>query len=495
MTCSASPIFDPYGQLLAVLDVSSTNSRDSKQSQFHTVALATISAKLIENCNFLHHFRSDWVLRFHNRPEFVGSLSEGMLAFNGEGYILAANQSAFNQLDCLNQEMIASHTISDIFDIALDTLMLRTSRQPNTVWPTHDQHGRHYYAMLRGPQYRPGANKPLAGKITPISMPLPLTLSGLKSNDPLMTYNVCCAERVMNRGINILLSGETGTGKEIFAKAIHNASDRADKPFIPVNCAAIPENLIESELFGYKHGAFTGARREGMRGKLLQADEGTLFLDEIGDMPLHLQTRLLRVLEDGEILPLGCETPFPVKLNIISATHRNLQKLVTEDRFREDLYYRLNALTLTLPALRERIDLATLIRSVLALESDAETVHMDEAAFSALMAYAWPGNIRQLRNVLRTAIALCEGGIIGIEDLPSDITGTSCNRTAQRLTLAGSTPMEQQNALLCAEKEALLQQLHNHQWNISNTAIHLGISRNTLYRKMKKHGIQPPTLS
>ena len=157
-----------------------------------------------------------------------------------------------------------------------------------------------------------------------------------------MAYNADCARRVMNKRVNILLTGETGTGKEAFTKAIHDASARAGKPFVAVNCASIPETLIESELFGYKYGAFTGARQEGRRGKILQAHGGTLFLDEIGDMPPALQTRLLRVLEEKEVLPLGSDTPVPVDVFLISATHRNLQEHIATGAFREDLYYRLN---------------------------------------------------------------------------------------------------------------------------------------------------------
>ena len=497
LTCSASPIFDPYGNLLAILDVSSVNSQDSKQSQFHTMALAVMAAKLIENCNFLQQFRAQWVVRFHNRPEFVGLLSEGMLAFNGEGRILAANQSALNQLGCQAHKQLIGRLVGDIFNIRLDTLMERASRQSHTLcWPAHDRHGHDYFAMLLGPEHRPLVGSMVSrDMIDPANTAMSMTLEGLKGSDPLMAYNVRCIQRVMNKNVTILLNGETGTGKEAIAKAVHQASNRPDKPFVAVNCASIPENLIESELFGYKHGAFTGARREGMRGKILQSSGGTLFLDEIGDMPPQLQTRLLRVLEEKEVLPLGCEKGIPIDLHVISATHRDLQKLVEDGCFREDLYYRLNGLTLTLPALRERTDQVALIRCILAAESGGEPVQLDEAAFKALTNYHWPGNIRQLRNVLRTAIALCEEGLIQLEDLPPEIAWRGASKTPiKRLYLPNIPTRDDRTALECAEKEALLRELDTHHWNITNTSAHLGISRNTLYRKMKKHGINPPTL-
>jgi transcriptional regulator with PAS, ATPase and Fis domain len=183
-----------------------------------------------------------------------------------------------------------------------------------------------------------------------------LTLEDLAGEDPQMLRNVRSAYRIADSGVSVLIQGPTGSGKEAFAHAMHLVSRRAERPFVAVNCAAIPETLIESELFGYKPGAFTGARKEGMRGKILQSAGGTLFLDEIGDMPLTLQTRLLRVLEEQEIVPLGSETAIKVDLHVIAASHRNLREMIANGTFREDLYYRLNGITLELPALRDRAD-------------------------------------------------------------------------------------------------------------------------------------------
>jgi transcriptional regulator with PAS, ATPase and Fis domain len=196
-----------------------------------------------------------------------------------------------------------------------------------------------------------------------------LTLEDIAGEDPQMLRNVRSAYRIADSGVSVLIQGPTGSGKEAFAQAMHLVSRRADQPFVAVNCAAIPENLIESELFGYKAGAFTGARKEGMRGKILQSSGGTLFLDEIGDMPLALQTRLLRVLEEQQIVPLGSESGFAVQLHVIAASHHNLREMITRGAFREDLYYRLNGITLELPALAQRADRERVIHRVLGAET------------------------------------------------------------------------------------------------------------------------------
>lgn len=316
-----------------------------------------------------------------------------------------------------------------------------------------------------------------------------MTLDDLSGEDPVMVYNARCARRVMNKPIHILLCGETGTGKEAFARAIHGASNRAAKPFVAINCASIPESLIESELFGYRYGAFTSARREGRRGKILQASGGTLFLNDLGDVPSALQIRLLRVLEDKKLLPLGSELPIAVDLHIISATHRDLRALVEAGKFREDLYYRLDGFMLTLPALRERTDRTLVIRRMLAAQSQGQAVDLDAQASRVLNDYGWPGNIRQLRNVLRTAIALCEGGLIRLEDLPAEIARVPPQALAQRC----SEPARARDYPAGAERKALLHALDDHRWNITATARRLGLSRNALYRKMKRYGIQKPS--
>jgi transcriptional regulator of acetoin/glycerol metabolism len=311
-----------------------------------------------------------------------------------------------------------------------------------------------------------------------------------------MRKNLLFGKQLFAKQVPILLQGATGTGKEAFAKALHHSGLWADKAFVTVNCAAIPESLIESELFGYTRGAFTGAVKEGRVGKILQSNGGTLFLDEIGDMPLMLQTRLLRVIEEREIVPLGSDQAIPVVLHVISATHRDIRRMIQDGDFREDLYYRLNGITLHLPLLRDRGDKADLIRTLLQEENaDQESIEIAEDAFNRLLDYSWPGNIRQLRNALRTASALCRDGIIRLSNLPQEILHTEARAgTGPGAAAAGNgevvTPLNMPSAALRdAECAALLRELERMHWNISRTAQALGISRNTLYRKIHKHNI------
>ncbi|HCE7162107.1 TPA: sigma-54-dependent transcriptional regulator EatR, partial [Pseudomonas aeruginosa] len=292
------------------------------------------------------------------------------------------------------------------------------------------------------------------------------------------------ALKVYARDVPLLLNGETGSGKEAFAKAVHLAGPRAEQAFVALNCAAIPETLIESELFGYRGGSFTGARKEGMRGKLQQADGGTLFLDEIGDMPLALQTRLLRVLEERRVVPLGGE-PEDVDVRLISATHRDLAELVADGRFREDLYYRLNGMVVSLPPLRERSDREELLDYLLAEEARGQRIQLDGEVRQGLLAYRWPGNVRQMRTVLRTLVALCEDGRVGLRDLPADI-----RQALAALPPAAAAPAPAAgNSLDDAERAALLAALDGQRWHVSRVAEQLGISRNTLYRKLRRHGL------
>lgn len=470
LTCSASPVFDPHGELLAVLDVSSAREAVSRQSQFHTMALVNLSAKMIESCYFLRHFEHHWLLRFHLQAESVGLFSEGLLAFDGEGRICAVNQSALNLLGQLRGGLVGQQ-VEAFFDCSLDQLLGRASANATASWPLRTREGRPLFAALRGQP------RSVPAPIIKPQAPRPLDIC---LGDPALQNELRKASRVFERDVPLLINGETGCGKEAFAKAVHQTSQRGDKAFVALNCAAIPENLIESELFGYRAGSFTGALKEGMRGKLQQADGGTLFLDEIGDMPLALQTRLLRVLEDRLVVPIGGE-PQAVNVRIISATHRNLLERVADGSFREDLYYRLNGLEVALPPLRERTDKSQLLDFLLAQEAGTEPVRLDEPARQALLAFHWPGNLRQLRTVLRTVVALCEGGRVGLEDLPVLIR--QARPQGERVDAPCASPLES------AERQALLDALAQQRWHMSHVAEQLGVSRNTLYRKLRKHGI------
>ena len=489
LTCTAAPIFDGGGRLAAVLDVSSR----SPLPQQHSAVLVNMSAQMIENRALLARHQGDYIVRFHSRPEFIYTLHEGELALGQDGRVTAANRNALFQLGFASFEEVAGCEIATLFGTSVVDLATRSaaaSFHPVPVYGTRQ--GARFFAVAQQPeragrQLRVFTDRRPAGRP---EAPQDVRLAQMEFGDARMAHNLRCAQRVLDRDIAILLHGETGTGKEVFAKAIHGASCRASGPFIAVNCASLPESLIESELFGYRSGAFTGASREGRRGKICQSNGGTLFLDEIGDMPLALQARLLRVLEDRMVVPLGGEAPVSVDFRLISATHRDLKEMVAQGQFREDLYYRLQGIVLQLPPLRERGDRRELILHTLAEEAaDPDAVSIEPRAMSALEGYAWPGNLRQLRNTLRTALALCDGGVITLADLPAEMRQPG-NEPAQGAPPAQEMPQDRLNSLEAAERDALIRELERHRWNISSLAQQLKTSRNTIYRKMKRLDIR-----
>jgi transcriptional regulator with PAS, ATPase and Fis domain len=307
----------------------------------------------------------------------------------------------------------------------------------------------------------------------------------LNSGDAKIERAIAQIKQVLSRDIPILIQGETGVGKELFARAIHEASAQAQAPWVAVNCAALPEGLIEAELFGYEEGAFTGAKRKGSPGKIEQADGGTLFLDEIGDMPLSLQARLLRVLQERTVTPLGSSKSIPVNFSLISATNLKLKDKVESGEFRSDLYYRLNGLSVALPPLRQRGDLAALIKIILQIEH-ADHVKITPAVMTIFEQHPWPGNIRQLHNVLRTALALADGEPISELHLTQDFIDEMS--TAKQAQIQPATPNSNIQNLDEITSKAIMKAMQDHAGNVSAAARQLSISRNTLYRKLKALG-------
>lgn len=518
LSCSGSPIHDPAGSLVAVLDASTVNTQgsahDSRAGQAHTMALVNLSAQLIEKCVFLSHFERGIVLRFHARPELVNLQHDGALALARDATVIAADQTASRLLGASPAELIGRR-IDEILDVRAEELIAPGTQARAALWPVRDvRFGRRFFASLV--HSTPGARlshvasrmrqpQSVVQVAATANRKSALTLEELAGQDPQMLRNVRSVRRIADSQVPVMIQGATGAGKEVFARALHAASGRAEKPFVALNCAAIPESLIESELFGYKSGAFTGARKEGMKGKILQSSGGTLFLDEIGDMPLALQTRLLRVLEEQEVVPLGAETPLKVDLRVVCASHQNLRAMISRGLFREDLYYRLNGITLELPRLAQRTDKERLIREFLAAEtSDGRPAAIEMDAFQCLLAYSWPGNIRELRNVIRTALAICDGGVVRLKDLPSEVRdgatyapssllGTPAATAAVRQKIPDGNPDTKQSEqtpryspLAAAEREALQQAIRDSSHNMSRAAKLLGVSRNTLYRRCKR---------
>ncbi len=534
LTCSAVPVFDPAGDIVAVLDVSSRSSL----MQQHLLVLLGMTARMIENRLIDQRFRSAHPLHFHSRPEFVYTLHEGKLAVGDDGRILAANRSALFQLGLQSMDEIRTRHIEDLFQTSLaDMLQRSASSSFHPVVTYRANAALRFFAVARRPASDADApvgasaahvaaltTSPTPTSPTPTSRP-PGRLAAARCarvgsapaptfQDPHLAAQFDTARRVIARRTPVLLCGETGSGKEVFARALHDASPHAAGAFVAINCASLPETLIESELFGYRAGAFTGAQRTGRRGKILQADGGTLFLDEIADMPLELQARLLRVLDERRVTPLGTEETHAVDFQLVSASHHNLPTLVREGRFREDLYYRLAGIEVQLPALRDRSDKRAVIRDVLACEGGADAILSPEAE-RVLMAHAWPGNIRQLGHVLRTAAALSNGQPITREHLPSmaiNLQPVSAQQTPhatpdQPAVAAFATATATATALQAAahddhgdnapcpvklnpiqanERLVLLQMLEQNRWNVSNVAKALDVSRNTLYRKLHK---------
>jgi len=480
LSCSAVPIFDANNRLLATLDV----SNDFQMPQQHTLALVKMAAQMIENRLFRASYTADIVLHFHSRPEFIGTLWEGIAAFDGDGQLIATNRSGQFQLnlhvDQLNPLPKNIH-FNQLFDEPLTVLKARLSHQENSlIFQMRLMNGAKIFAQIAFLTHQKTATPPHKN-LTAISTSA-ANLDLLNSGDAQINRSITQVKQVLNRQIPILIQGETGVGKDLFARAIHDASPRHKGPWVAVNCAALPEGLIEAELFGYEEGAFTGARRKGSAGKLAQADGGTLFLDEIGDMPLSLQARLLRVLQERAVTPLGSSQSIKVDFALMCATNQKLKEKVEKGEFRSDLYYRINGLSVLLPALRARTDLDALIKLILNIEQSTNIKMSNEVA-AIFAKHPWPGNIRQLHNVLRTAIALSDGETILIDHLTCDFLDEMENQTDSKS--ASNIAKTSYSSLDEITKEAIERSMQQHQGNISAVARELGMSRNTLYRKLK----------
>ncbi|MES2841948.1 MAG: sigma-54-dependent Fis family transcriptional regulator [Pseudomonadota bacterium] len=521
LTCSASPIFDPYGQVIGALDVTG----DHRSYHQHTLALVRMSAQMIENHMFADIFPKAIRIHFHTRSEFLGTLVEGIAVFSPEGRFLSANRSAQFQIG-LPFSALKAHTFSSLFGLPVSALFeLFGGATPNpkqlcmhngvSVWCRVKLKASNMWAAKPGAHTVEAPAQPQPAQAPAASQPEPLKQTGKKmqfsslhyldTGDAQVTSVIHKLRMVSGRDIPIMILGETGTGKDLLAQAIHGDSTRAAQPFVSVNCASIPDTLIESELFGYEEGAFTGARKKGSIGKILQAHGGTLFLDEIGDMPKHLQARLLRVLQERKVSPLGAGKEVEVDVAVVSATHKNLKDMIARGDFREDLYYRLNGLVVRLPALRERSDFELVVQKILlALSEGSQPVGVSAQVMDLFKRYAWPGNFRQLHNLLRTAVVMVgQDGVIDMSHLPDDFleeldheqvmapsvapvapivvpvdAAPACNPSEPVVELAAEGQKLQDVAL-----SAMAQMLRLHKGNVSAAAKALGVSRNTIYRK------------
>ena len=432
------------------------------------------------------------LLRFHARPDLLGTHREGLIAVR-DGRVIGANRAALQLLEVRHERLLGL----DIDDV----LRGLPSSQGHAV-QSRDEQGRSFSAAWTqsrtpSPLRRTADEGPSAGSPA---------LRGPRGQglveDAVVTAAILRAARVVNAGMNVLVQGETGCGKEIFARQLHAASARARGPFIAVNCAALPETLIEAELFGYEDGAFTGASRKGRKGRIREADGGVLFLDEIGDMPLSLQARLLRVLQEHEVQPLGAASAVPVDFSLVCATHQPLQQMVEQGAFRADLYWRLQDHVVGLAPLRERPERLELINRLIQSELGDRGLVLTPEARTALHMHAWPGNWRQLHATLRTLAALAEPGVpVQRADLPAELrvpaTGMpgAAAQASAASAMGGVQRSEQSEALTEAAPPAALADLTRtavdhalqaHGGNVSAAARALGVHRSTLHRWLSR---------
>lgn len=496
LSCHAAPIFSATGAILGILDLSGP----ADDMHDYVLALVQRMARGIAD-----RLLGESPLRRLNFRLGQGPQDDehALLLLDDEARIAGANEAALRALDADWSRLIGTPCAQWIDGPlhARDTLLHRHDGQPLT--------GRLILPPRASTWATPAARTPSPSTPTrarPAAPPLP-------EPDVVSSPLLDQAVRALDSGLAVLLCGETGTGKEVLSRHIHARSLWRAGPFIAINCAALPEHLIESELFGYDPGAFTGARREGARGLLRQAQSGVLFLDEIGDMPLALQTRLLRVLQEREVQPLGSDKRVPLEFGLVSASHQNLKMLVAQGRFRADLYYRLQDMPLHLPPLRTRIDLATFIGGAY----HALGGHLADDALTLLARHDWPGNYRELFSILRRLRCQYPGPApVAADGLPPDITSpgvgssdvapshvvawspdaasldqgradSSGHRGGDTSSPAASGPGAAPAAeLRTLERQAIEQALRACQGNISHAAHRLGIHRSTLYRKLNR---------
>ena len=474
LTCAAAPILSATGELLGILDISG----DQRSHHPHTLGLVNTAARMIENRLLASHSPHLVRLHLHRQPEGIGTLAEGIVALSEDGWIMGANRQGLELLGLATSD-IGATPITRVLDTRLDALLARSQQRPHEPVALHRRSGEPLFAQVQAPlrQKTLPSPAPAAATLAPAD-----ALQQLDTGDAAWRLAADKARRVVGKSIPLLLCGESGVGKELFAQAVHDSSPRRHRPLVAINCAAIPEHLIEAELFGYSPGAFTGARKEGSPGRIREADGGTLFLDEIGDMPLLMQTRLLRVLQERQVTPLGSGQPVKVDFALICATHQPLREAAEDGRFRSDLYYRINGLTLTLPPLRARSDFDALTTRLLHTLGAAPGVRLAPEVQTRLAAYPWPGNLRQYASALRTALALLDAGelVVDWQHLPDDLMDAVRHSPA----VPAPAAVAGEKKLADISRAAIQQAVQDSRGNLSAAARQLGISRQTLYRKL-----------
>ncbi len=462
LSCSASPIFDAHGQVVGVLDLSG----EASVHHLHALGMVQLAVEQIEHRLFESNFDGADIVRIQPDPALLGTAREGMLVFEAHR-LVAANRHALRLLGM---------DWSELGKLRYDELFASALPRPGNVAGMRCQSGDMVHARRDAPRQASVSVSPRVSRSTrikPVRSPAPVF-----SREMDAAIDRCV--RLLDADIPLLLQGETGTGKEVVARELHRRSARAGASFIAVNCAALPESLIESELFGHLPGAFTGARRDGAPGLLREADGGTLFLDELGDMPLSMQSRLLRVLQEREVTPLGGTRAHPIDVTVIAATHRDLSTAVERGEFRADLYFRIAQSTLQLPSLHEHVDLASLIAQLwYALGAEQIPMQLHPLLLQKLASRRWPGNLRQLVGLLRSLMALGDvGATLTPDDLPTELRNPQVASAARTASHEGS--------LHAIEQQAIDVAISSCAGNVAAAARKLGVSRSTIYRRLNE---------
>ena len=489
MIGSASPIYDVNRTLLGVLDISS----DAYLPQSHTLGMVKLMSQSIENRLIISTFSDEhFLLTFNTNFDNLDSQWSGIIVFNEGGTIISANRRA-EILLCYDLALV---NITDIFNVPLQKLK---NQLPNLPFSFRALNKYQMHGFIKAPiknEIQPvdfRHNAPTASDVDIIS------LEQFSFGDEKISRCIEQAERIIDKDIPILIHGETGVGKEVFVKGLHHYSQRSMHPLVAVNCAAIPSDLVESELFGYEKGAFTGASSKGSIGFIRKAHKGTLFLDEIGEMPLSVQSRLLRVLQERTVTPLGSTENYHVDIKLISATNRSLRMDVESGQFRQDLYYRVSGLNLELPPLRERTDRKQLFHQVNALYSHgSENEKLSPEIVELFNQHPWPGNVRQLVSVIQIAQAMSDDEPIQTRHLPDDFFEDLKQNKINKKQLVNSETVQSEQTIehltiedkISADRAELLLVYNEYKGNISQTAKALAISRNTLYKRLKEIGIR-----
>jgi sigma-54 dependent transcriptional regulator, acetoin dehydrogenase operon transcriptional activator AcoR len=503
LTCSAAPIFDSDNRLIGILDISGSYEK----AHLHTLGMVVAAAKAI--IAQLRIRRKNHQLAVANKKltSFFNMVSDGVLILNKDSVVTQLNPAA---------ERIFGRSRESLTGIKLNKLLTKddSNQRAGFLQGKSCSETEIQLDTVNGPIPCLASVEPIVNEQEKVNGSF-ITLRPVKAvqsmihrysgySASLQFSNIVGQSREMQEAVelaklsaqsssNVLLQGESGTGKEIFAQAIHNRSCRSGAPFIPLNCGAIPRELVGSELFGYEDGAFTGARKGGKPGKFELAAGGTFFLDEIGDMPLEQQAVLLRVIQEKRMTRIGGIKVIPLDVRLICATHKNLLEKVRKGTFRQDLYYRLNVMSITIPPLRERcMDIPLLFQHFLdqLCRDRGQNVAVSKDLMHYLYAYSWPGNVRELQNVVERAFNLAVNGLITVHQLPVDLLH---KRDKNEIGTPSSAPTPdrkfRKKRRLERERQQIVQLLDIHEGNIAEVARRLGVSRKTVYNRMHRYAI------